>query len=87
MQSSDKNILEMPGDSTVRNPDFGLKILKKIHAISKELKEPVKIMHVCGTHEHTLAEHGLRDPKIIPGNIDIIADSPYHSIVAEAGFF
>ncbi len=73
MQNPDKKTLEMPGDSTVRNPDFGRKILEKIRRISKDLKEPVKIMHVCGTHEHTLAEHGLRDPEIIPGNIDIIA--------------
>lgn len=73
MHHPDKKIMEMPGDSTVRNPDFGRKILEKIRQISKELKEPVKIMHVCGTHEHTLAEHGLRDPEIIPGNIDIIA--------------
>ncbi len=71
MEHPDKNIMEIPGDSMIRNPDFGKKILKKIHAISKELKEPVKLMHICGTHEHTLAEHGLRSPEIIPKNVDI----------------
>jgi len=63
----------MPGETLIRSPDFGKKILQKIHALSLQLEKPVKIMHVCGTHEHTLAEHGLRSPNIIPSNVEIIA--------------
>jgi hydrogenase expression/formation protein HypD len=73
MYTPDEKGIEMVGDLLIRNPDFGKKILKKIHKISKDLKEPIKIMHICGTHEHTLAEHGLRSPEIIPSNIDVIA--------------
>jgi hydrogenase expression/formation protein HypD len=73
MPITDENGMDMPSDSLIRNPEFGKKILSKIHKISKELEHPVKIMHVCGTHEHTLAEYGLRSPEIIPKNVDVIA--------------
>ncbi|MBN2157566.1 MAG: hydrogenase formation protein HypD [Candidatus Lokiarchaeota archaeon] len=63
----------MPGDQIIQNPEFGKKILKKIHTISADLIHPVKLMHVCGTHEHTLAEYGLRSPNIIPKNVEIIS--------------
>lgn len=33
--------------------------------------KPVKIMHICGTHEFAIVRHGLRD--LLPENIDLIA--------------
>ena len=31
-------------------------LIKRIN----DLATPVKIMHVCGSHEHTIMEHGIR---------------------------
>ncbi len=43
-------------------------IIKEIEKISGS--KPIKIMHVCGTHEMTIAKQGLR--KILPKNIKVI---------------
>lgn len=43
------------------------KLLKKIN----ELSTPVKIMHVCGSHEHTIMENGIRS--LLPEEVEIIA--------------
>lgn len=42
-------------------------LLKRI----KELSTPVKIMHVCGSHEHTIMENGIRS--LLPDEVEIIA--------------
>jgi len=46
--------------------------------LSKEIVErieniarPVKIMHVCGSHEHTIMQHGLRS--LLPKEVEVIA--------------
>ena len=36
-----------------------------------EIATPVKIMHVCGSHEHTIMENGIR--KLLPDEVEIIA--------------
>ena len=43
------------------------KLLEKIN----ELATPVKIMHVCGSHEHTIMENGIRT--LLPEEVKIIA--------------
>lgn len=43
------------------------KLLKKIN----EIATPVKIMHVCGSHEHTIMENGIRS--LLPPEVEIIA--------------
>lgn len=43
------------------------KLLQKIN----ELSTPVKIMHVCGSHEHTIMENGIRS--LLPKEVEIIA--------------
>ncbi|MCI6993719.1 hydrogenase formation protein HypD [uncultured Methanobrevibacter sp.] len=43
------------------------KLLQKIN----ELSTPVKIMHVCGSHEHTIMENGIRS--LLPEEVEIIA--------------
>ena len=43
------------------------KIIGKIN----ELATPVKIMHVCGSHEHTIMENGIRT--LLPDEVEIIA--------------
>lgn len=42
-------------------------LIKKIEAI----KTPVKIMHVCGSHEHTIMENGIRT--LLPDEVEIVA--------------
>lgn len=46
-------------------------LLNKIKEISTHFKETVRIMHVCGTHEHEVARWGIRS--LLPSNIDVIA--------------
>ncbi len=50
-------------------------IVKKINKLSVELSkkgfEKINIMHVCGTHEHTITYYGLR--ALLPENINVIA--------------
>ncbi|MHA1340072.1 MAG: hydrogenase formation protein HypD [Promethearchaeota archaeon] len=46
-------------------------MLNGIKALSGKIDRIVKIMHVCGTHEHVVCEHGLRS--LLPENIEIIA--------------
>jgi hydrogenase expression/formation protein HypD len=42
-------------------------IVKRI----EELARPVKIMHVCGSHEHTIMQHGIRS--MLPPEVEIVA--------------
>ena len=43
------------------------KLIDKIN----DLATPVKIMHVCGSHEHTIMENGIRS--LLPEEVEIIA--------------
>ena len=47
--------------------EMSQKLLGKIN----ELATPVKIMHVCGSHEHTIMENGIRS--LLPEEVEIIA--------------
>ncbi|MCI5867392.1 MAG: hydrogenase formation protein HypD [Methanosphaera sp.] len=42
-------------------------ILKKID----EVKQPIKIMHVCGSHEHTIMYNGIRS--MLPPEVEVVA--------------
>jgi len=42
-------------------------ILKRIELLTR----PVKIMHVCGSHEHTIMQHGIRS--LLPPEVEIVA--------------
>ena len=48
-------------------PEFEKKLLERIRAS----KIPLRIMHVCGTHERTIAKYGLRS--VLPNNIEVIS--------------
>ncbi len=63
--------MEVPGTSVLRSKDFTEKIIKSIKKVLKDLNRPVKFMHVCGTHEHTLSKFGLRT--LLPKEIEIIS--------------
>lgn len=47
--------------------NMSAKLIDKIN----ELATPVKIMHVCGSHEHTIMENGIRS--LLPDEVEIIA--------------
>ena len=40
-----------------------------IQKLSEKLDD-VKIMHVCGSHEHTICKYGIRD--VLPDNITVV---------------
>ena len=62
-----------PADfSRFRDKETAVKLKERIHRLSKRIdRDKIKIMHVCGTHEHTITYFGIR--KLIPDNIELIA--------------
>ncbi|WMW25147.1 hydrogenase formation protein HypD [Methanolobus sediminis] len=42
-------------------------LLEKIRVLSR----PVRIMHICGTHERTISRYGLRD--VLPAEIEVLS--------------
>ena len=63
--------MDIPGIKILRSKEFTDKIIKSINRTVKEIKKPVKFMHVCGTHEHTLSKYGLRP--LLPKEIEILS--------------
>ncbi|MFW9784555.1 MAG: hydrogenase formation protein HypD, partial [Candidatus Heimdallarchaeota archaeon] len=63
--------MEIPGLKTLRSKEFTTKIIKGINEIFKDIGKPVKFMHVCGTHEHTISKFGLRT--LLPEDIEILS--------------
>ena len=55
--------------SSFRRPDIARKIVAEMLEI--ECDKPVKLMHVCGTHENAIARYGLRD--LLPEWLEVIA--------------
>ena len=47
--------------------DISKKLIKRI----EDLATPVKIMHVCGSHEHTIMENGIRT--LLPPEVEVVA--------------
>ncbi len=46
------------------------KSIEKINKLADKIDRELKIMHVCGSHEHTICKYGIRD--ILPKNISVI---------------
>jgi len=69
--------------SEIGNIEISKEILEKIKKESQKLSEPIKIMHVCGTHEYTVAKNGLRN--LLPDNIKIISGPGCPVCVCPAG--
>ena len=55
--------------SSFRRSDIARKIVAEMQ--ETECDEPVKLMHVCGTHENAIARFGLRD--LMPQWLEVIA--------------
>ncbi|MHA1506307.1 MAG: hydrogenase formation protein HypD [Candidatus Asgardarchaeia archaeon] len=52
-----------------RDREVAAKIVKMIRSV--RIKERVKIMHVCGTHENTISRYAIRS--LLPDNVSLIA--------------
>lgn len=63
--------MDIPGIKILRSKEFTEKITKAITKIIKDLNKPIKIMHVCGTHEHTMSKYGLRT--LLPKELEILS--------------
>jgi hydrogenase expression/formation protein HypD len=63
--------MEIPGTRHLRDKDFTSKVIRTINHLTKENNTPLKIMHVCGTHEHTISKYGLRS--LLPENLEILS--------------
>lgn len=53
-----------------REPKKALSLLKEIEKLSQQLKEPIKIMEICGGHTHSIFKYGIED--ILPETIELI---------------
>lgn len=63
--------MEIPGTKHLRNKDFTVKVTQAINKLLKEINKPIKLMHVCGTHEHTISKYGLRS--LLPKSLEILS--------------
>ncbi|SCM58133.1 putative hydrogenase expression/formation protein MJ0993 [Methanothermobacter wolfeii] len=46
-------------------------LAREIVSRINEIARPVKIMHVCGSHEHTIMQHGVRS--LLPEEVEVVA--------------
>lgn len=63
--------MKIPGTQHLRNKDFTVKVVRAIDNLLKEINKPIKLMHVCGTHEHTISKYGLRT--LLPNELEILS--------------
>ncbi len=47
------------------------KLQRRIADLAGELGRPVKLMHICGTHEHEIGRFALRD--LLPDSVEVMA--------------
>jgi hydrogenase expression/formation protein HypD len=63
--------MEIPGLKLLKDKNFTKDIVESIRNLVDKINRPVKLMHVCGTHEHTISKYGLRT--LLPNQIEIIS--------------
>lgn len=63
--------MDVPGIKILRDEKFTAKLTKKIARLVEDLEQPIKLMHVCGTHEHTISKNGLRS--LLPDKLEIVS--------------
>ena len=54
-----------------RDPSLAKSIVDKIKEYATQIKDTVRIMNFCGTHEHTITYYGIRS--LMPPNIELVA--------------
>lgn len=63
--------MDIPGIELLRDEHFTAKLTSKINSLVNDLDRPIKLMHVCGTHEHTISKAGLRS--LLPDKLEIVS--------------
>ncbi|MBN2185196.1 MAG: hydrogenase formation protein HypD [Candidatus Krumholzibacteriota bacterium] len=63
------------------DPEIAGILTKKLQEL--DIKEPMTLMHVCGTHEHSLAKAGIRS--VLPDRIRLVAGPGCPVCVCPAG--
>lgn len=63
--------METPSTKLLKNKQFTKKIIDGIKQTIKDIGKPMKFMHVCGTHEHTISKYGLRT--LLPKEVEILS--------------
>ena len=53
-----------------RQPEVIRALAAQIHALAKDMPEPLRVMEVCGGHTHTIMKYGL--PQLLPGSIEFV---------------
>jgi hydrogenase expression/formation protein HypD len=56
---------------TYKDPGLVASLAARIGELSAEIGRPVKIMHICGTHEHEIGRYALRD--LLPPSVTVLA--------------
>lgn len=54
-----------------KDPALVARLQRRIAELAQAIGRPVKIMHICGTHEHELGRYGLRD--LLPESVELLA--------------
>ncbi len=54
-----------------KDPGLVAGLRERIHALAAEIGRPVKLMHICGTHEHEMGRYALRD--LLPESVTVLA--------------
>lgn len=54
-----------------KDPSLVARLRERIAQLAASLARPVKIMHICGTHEHEIGRYGLRD--LLPESVELLA--------------
>jgi hydrogenase expression/formation protein HypD len=69
---------------TYKSPTLVAELQARIAELAAQLKQPVKIMHICGTHEHEMGRYGMRD--LLPDNVEVLAGPGCPVCVCDTGY-
>lgn len=56
---------------TYKDPNLVAGLAVRIAELAADIGRPVKIMHICGTHEHEIGRYALRD--LLPPSVTVLA--------------
>ncbi len=56
---------------TYKDPELVARLQSRIAELAASVGRPVKLMHICGTHEHEMGRYALRD--LLPKSVSVLA--------------
>ncbi len=57
--------------ATYKDPELVAQLRVRIARLADTIARPVKLMHICGTHEHEIGRYALRD--LLPPSVSVLA--------------